>query len=147
MEYGVDKGKLLRFMYVRLTHPGIKLCYLPYNPFFRYLENGPLVATTHPPQHHPRSRLWRLIGIAVGGADLSHGLIENLCQLAAVNPLEIDPDPLQLEAPPVARTRRAQQDVMDYAQAVARVKKSPAFKNADDGRTPMFLVLLQGRTI
>lgn len=47
----------------------------------------------------------------------------------------------------MARTRRAQQDVMDYAQAIARVKESQAFKNADDGRTPMFMVLLQGRTI
>lgn len=86
------------------------------------------------------------MGIATG-ADLSHGLMDNLCRLASFNPLDVDPDPFLLEAPPVARARRAQEDVEEYARAIARVKESEAFRAADDGRTPTFMVLLQGRTV
>lgn len=146
--------------YVRHTLAG---CFASHNPIVLFSKRdlkllsrlaAPHLSThnsltpTSQPDHQtdPRRRLWRLIGIAVG-ADLSHGLIENLCQLAAINPLEIDSDLLQLEAPPGSRTRRAQKDVMDYVQAIARVKESEAFKTADDGRTPMIVVLLQKRTL
>lgn len=79
--------------------------------------------------------------------DLTHGLVGNLAALLGLSPLEVEMSlgGPAMEVPPVARTQMAQEDVGEYVAAVARAKESAAFRSADDGATPMFMVLLQGR--